>query len=982
MLCLLGGNRAWADYLYLANNWTDNTDDYQNPCHNIVITRGATDTENTEYTIKLQLKYWSSGGKNANVNNDFTWYNNNFGDVSSEKIVTDNNRVQIKVKGKGGAVVIDTNGTTSYNNQYYHTFCVITLPPLDNYVWDFYKETVDKAENNINFAEDYKFKPESGDNKFKIYLANPNDGNSHICGSHTKIDGTNAYYIHSTAGMVFNTENQYFGYYPDDLQNHTIEGKTHLELVTFGGNHYNDANKKPQFTLPQVKGGKYIKVWWNAVAGGNNGGHFSVTNLMDLEGKSIDNSFVITGVTYYGDCLGCLVFKVKGNPSERKDVTFTLEDNGWNDLYKIEITDEYSTDMELNDITNAAWNVRHYVKYNNQFASIVHDGNGTNKLYSGTPGPVYIQRGRTCEFEVTPEGGVTIDNVYEESTGANNAYRNLKLTGIKGTGNIKIVMKEIIDGYVLDKNETWVAVGEYKQQTYPYTWDFTDYNVSQGNLYAWLSGSNTYGSKKYGHWIAQDSETYKLETAEPVDASKISNNQPWMSEKIVKPLFAQGAQLTYWKQDGSIGTVDETEGLRVKQAYGTKGDLAVGDEYDGELSIDGKCLKYTPASEWSRLHITIPQVDAGMYVFVKADDGTADENYANPSVKIGDTDLTIDESYNTKKKVRAYKVTTKGDVDITFSKTAIIKAIGVTNIFKSINALGYATESRNHAIDHVYEGEFTKNDVNAYCIQTYADEGFTYEYKGLPQVKKSQVMNVIPKNTGIVLYKENHTGGSFSVPLFYPACNAKVRTAEQLVLDNNWMAPWVNAEQHYNDQIQKEWAMHRYDDNANDYKDKGEWCQKFVMSSKFYVYHKTGDGTGSYSSLQTSTDPTSGEPAEAFYRMNLNLANTGVSGTSNVMGANKAYLLIPSSKMPKALWNDGDGNGNAGSSKNGIIFMDLEDIFGPEDLSGVATSIDAIESADSVDNGNTYYTLSGMKIQGRPTEKGVYIMNGKKVLVK
>ena len=102
------------------------------------------------------------------------------------------------------------------------------------------------------------------------------------------------------------------------------------------------------------------------------------------------------------------------------------------------------------------------------------------------------------------------------------------------------------------------------------------------------------------------------------------------------------------------------------------------------------------------------------------------------------------------------------------------------------------------------------------------------------------------------------------------------------------------------------------------------------------------------------------------------------------MGANKAYLLIPTSKLPIALWEGGNGAGTPGYAKPGVIFMDdIEALFGGEEpFSGIATAIDTIESTETVGNSNTFNTLSGMQIQGVPTQKGVYIVNGKKVLVK
>lgn len=874
------------------------------------------------------------------------------------------------LSGDGGSVVIIADGKSGTAAAGYRAYYVVTIPYPDNHVWDFFTDPGITPRTDAIWTDDYKSKPESGENTHKIKVATPNES---ATDGYNYIYQTNAYYIPETAGLLFDVKSARLGYNNEG-------GK---ELVTWGGYHItstgsNNDGTHPKFIIPQVKGGKYIKIWWDAMAQGSGGGTFKVTNLLDLEGEVVSNQFTITGVTESGKCMGCIIFKVNGTSSERKDITIEMQDEGWNDIYKIEITDDYETDMVLFQCqnTDSGWNKGGTVIYNNEYASIVHKkGEKAERYYNGTSPIAILNRGFTCEFEVVSEGGVTFSSEVL-NVGNNVKYNYLHLTNIDGSGNIKITQKEKFgnDGYVLNKKETWLAVGEYTQQSYPYTWDFTDYNVSQGNLYAWLSGSNTYGTNKYGHWVMEDAETYNLETHAAVDATKV-NNQPWISEKMDKPLFAQGSQMSYWKQDGTIGVIKEAEGLRVKQAYGTKGELAVGENFDGEITIDGKSLIYTPADQWSRLHITIPNVDAGMYVFIKADDATEDENYANPSVKIGNSALTADaDTYNTKKKVRAYQVTTTGDVDITFSSAAKIKAIGVTNIFKNINALGYATESRDVDIDHVYEGEFTKNDVNAYCIQTYNDEGFTYEYKGTPLVKKSQVMNVIPKNTGIVLYKEGHSGDAFNVPLFYPACNAKVREAEQITLDNNWMAPWVTEGTHYSETIGKNYAMHKFDTDGESYNtenNKGEECQKFVMSRQYYVYHKNSDGTGTDSDQKTSEQ-------ESFYRMRIK------SGGNNTMAANKAYLLIPTSKLPVALWNGGNGQGIAGQAKSGVIFMDdIMSLFGDEEpISGIATAIDTIDAAETANGNDTYYTLSGMQLEGKPAAKGIYIKNGKKVFIK
>ena len=53
-----------------------------------------------------------------------------------------------------------------------------------------------------------------------------------------------------------------------------------------------------------------------------------------------------------------------------------------------------------------------------------------------------------------------------------------------------------------------------------------------------------------------------------------------------------------------------------------------------------------------------------------------------------------------------------------------------------------------------------------------------------------------------------------------------------------------------------------------------------------------------------------------------------------------------------------------------------------EEPDGSTTSISAVEFANGNVSAEGWYTVSGVKLQGAPTEKGVYIQNGKKVVLK
>lgn len=101
------------------------------------------------------------------------------------------------------------------------------------------------------------------------------------------------------------------------------------------------------------------------------------------------------------------------------------------------------------------------------------------------------------------------------------------------------------------------------------------------------------------------------------------------------------------------------------------------------------------------------------------------------------------------------------------------------------------------------------------------------------------------------------------------------------------------------------------------------------------------------------------------------------------MKENRAYLQLPASMFH---WKDETTHASQDAttgatasqySKISMVFdMELEDVFGE----GVATEIKkAIENEEY--KNDTFYTLQGVRV-AKPTTKGVYIHNGKKILVK
>ena len=679
------------------------------------------------------------------------------------------------------------------------------------------------------------------------------------------VDGDNALYIPATEGLQFTCNANTFG-----LNNSQDNFNDHH--VSFKGNNTHDN----VLTIPQLKQGDYVTIWWNPYSSGDDSGNgnagstFRVDNATDLIGKPITSSFSTTSIQAFssGAPRGQVTFRARYNG----DMNFYIQDNGWNNIYKIRVSRKYATDLRLSDASqgvNAA--------NNNNFVLV-----GDTVRFKGDAGHTHSQSARTPQYTVTKEGTFN-DNDVEVTTPSWNSgkdgkggvtYVDLKLKVNGGTGNI-LVTQDICfgaDNYVLDRSETYLAIGQRKQQTYPYTWDFTDYNMGKGTTVSHLSSTP---AGDYGSWSNKALNVY----------TSVASPSGLPGYNVDKPLFANGSQLTY-----GTTTIRETEGLGVTLP-------GTGADYDGKVSLDGTSLSLANGNT-----LTIPNVDAGMYVFVKA------SNAPTVTVKDNTTSTVTSVSQATPANVLlptgvyVYQVSTKGDVALSFPNDTKVEKIGVTNIFKAIS--GKATsESRDRAIDYSQTGVFTNMGVKAYIATSYSDESKEQDMGTLTL----QPVTVTPKETGLLLYKDiadeqsNDTQASF--PLFVPAVNI-TPTTEQGILKPHVSAGTVEGS------------------DAN--------TLRYVFTNMF---HHQGS-----QEQQTGND-------YLFYRVD----NQGS------LAANKAYLELTHPSAAKQ-----------------FIVMSFD-----ETPTGIHTPQGAVEPSDGA-----YYTLQGVRVNGCPTRPGLYIHNGKKVIVK
>ena len=682
---------------------------------------------------------------------------------------------------------------------------------------------------------------------------NPTAYNRFIYTCDQPVDGDNALYIPATEGLQFTCNANTFGL------NHS-SAKPNDRHVSFKGNNTHDN----VLTIPQLKQGDYVTIWWNPYSSGDDSGNgnagstFRVDNATDLIGKPITNSFSTTSIQGFskdGAPRGQVTFRARYNG----DMNFYIQDNGWNNIYKIRVSRNYATDLRLSENANKGVNAAN----NNNFVLA-----GDTVPFKGAAGHTYSQSARTPQYTVTKEGNFN-DNDVEVTmpswkSGGGVTYVDLKLKVNGGTGNI-LVTQDICygdDKYVLDRSETYLAVGKRKQQTYPYTWDFTDYNMDKASDKTVSHLSQTTGGA-YGSWKDNALNVY-TSVASP---SRLSGYN------VDKPLFANGSQLTY-----STTTIRETEGLGVTLP-------GTGADYNGKVSLDGTSLSFAKGST-----LTIPNVDADMYVFVKADNAPT---VTNATLKTPESVATLPSD------VYCYNVATTGDVALSFPNDTKVEKIGVTNIFKAISGMA-TSESRDCAIDYSQTGVFTSMGLKTYIATQYADGTGDMGTLNLHEV------TAINGNTGLLVYKNLANGQTIetqkSFPLFVPAINITPSNNKGILTAHVQSGTVLGSDAS---------------------------TLRYVFTNKYYHHGSSEQQTGDY----------------LFYRVEQ-------SGT---LAANKAYLELSRSSAPKE-----------------FVVMSFDDI-----PTGIDTPQITVKPSDGA-----YYTLQGMRVNGRPTRPGIYINNGKKVIVR
>lgn len=900
------------------------------------------------------------GAKDAGSSSDVTY---SLGTkVGVEAQIDDTTGQLTNISGSGAIQVIAKSKKSDLEAEYVLT---VGCDPSKKKVWDFYSHpltltpkgllgdtpqaigdaTTTPAESAVYDKDNWKYKYKS----YKYEDGKLTYSKEPLYAYAFPVDGDNALLIQETAGLQFTCDAEKFG-----IQNNA--DNMHYRNVKFASG--------STLTIPKLKKNQYVMIYWDPYAGGEgkSGSTFKATNVMDLEGREVNKTFVTTGIAsdwnnssdgVGAEPWGATSFQVK----EDGDVTFTIADNGWNDIVKIVVDNTYDTPFRI--ATN------NYVAGKGFQGKKICSANHNNMLLagegirvSGYPQETRSMSAATPDFKITHGANlVKKEDIVEHSKGGV-PYNLIQLTAKAGMhGNVLVTQTiygnvlndagevDALTRYAFEKSEAWLVVGDVTQQTYPHTWDFTQYNCnwnkeSDGNTKAtqivrsgcytsgdWGDGNDTgngFGVQSVSGYWSGSSDHWK---------DGLYNDVTVSAPDIDKPQFANGSELSYQGK-----SLKETAGLGIILSDNnlTGGAITETDKVNivtanSNINFVEDRLGITCLTLSGDDAIKIPNVNAGMYIFLHCNQ--AEKSELSVTSSAGDkaiqqgwqNNYELINQFNPKDGVYVFKVNQTGDVIV--KGLSQIYHIAVTDQVKTFSKVGKATESRNCFIDYSQSGVYTKNSLTAY----HAPSSAKYDnQKNIISLEKIDVMK--PETAGLLLYNDykatvndkevTEHKSNFDVPLFAPAVNIEASAFGK------------------NENKEQESSPLKAHVAASSMEPSNATVNRFIFTNLVYD--------------RNDANETKREKDLGFY----------IVRKQGNMKANQAYLELPTSLF------------NTTSAAKQYVRLAFEDI------NDTPTGIDSVptDTLPRLESG-VYYTLNGVRLASKPQQKGIYILNGKKVVI-
>ena len=878
---------------------------------------------------------------------------------------------------EGGAVVVHASceaGTATY---------VLTVA-YNQHLWDFTRTISSDAPHGTPLAPN-DILDELTDNKvnfdkwavtYKVREYDNVDGKNYfrrvnvpvICNAEP-FDGTNADYNEYTAGLTITAGAKAFG------SNATIPGDYYsadgyiynLDALGLPASKVNNAQILTLYygatlTIPYLEHGQYVRIKWQRYSEGK-GDKVTLSNLADLKGTPMDAADYSTNFAYTNNIRvglhgeGYHVFKVKNSGP----VSFTVADDGWLNIYSIQVSDDFLDDNCWNDMVSThagAMDTQLTFPETTVYNSLKNSEIGnTTYTWRAQGGSIRGQQNISVTYSLEGLDGGDISSTLSGTEIINEVSKS-------GSGQVQFTSKfvpighgqlvAVSDGftyqvtdaqfdisdiehvkiYHLDLQRTLITVNETSStaQVYPYTWDFT--NISNDTKER-LVEDNVYWSGNATNGFTPTA-TYQKDFTENTEITTSKTDLKWKRSEIVS---AGNDYYGFAEYDG-IGFNTNPE-----NGYSTSLTSI-------KVTTDGTGLVVGDGSANAKdVTLNLPQVDAGYTVYVRVKENS------NASVTVGgESNVLFTDSGegSTGEKVYTYTTTETTDVPVVV-KNAEVKKIAVTNMSKTCwlkdgNSKNgdtydyYNTDSHDKAIDYSLTEYFTGKEIKAYTVSTTGKDS-----KGIVNSVAISPIVLAPSGHGYVVSTKYDTDPNtaevsqaslYKRPLFMPCViDIQGRGKNQMEEANDdFLKPHISASS----------IADHFDSESPNYDavlaEKSDTYDYYVLTNKYYNIYDNQH--------QVSTAEVPG-----FYLLeNIN----------DVLAKNRAFLALAKPKNR--------GNGQA------VKFIPLFGFDGE-----LVDAIDVITTASSdsgIDVNGTFYTLQGMKIQGFPQKSGIYMQNGKKVLVK
>ena len=808
------------------------------------------------------------------------------------------------------------------------------------------------------------------------------------------MEGDNADMIWETEGLWFDTGTNLSCIYNEkDAYNQSLTNPLDFAVLGTDPDRYVGLlpvtdGKKSSFTIPGLKPGDRVLIFMKSgEATGDNGIFLNITGAKDALGKAINPSdlYKAGGTNWqherYEGCYHFIKDETKDPGSEYGRMTFSMNSGSMCKLLYIRIYTGQRI-VTTNIVSSATGDAGRLLFMNDKGAT---DGQGSQMSLR------FRGKGQHSTNQVLTYSGnlnaasFTGDNF--KVTGAYNHLIDFK-SKVGEIGMFRLRMNDITYEYEKSSDQKITYVADFcdrnftvgyrdKVDSYPYTWDLTD-------IQGFSSGKMTKEAKDYPI-AAASQDAYGHEWDISLFDAKGNMKVNTGYDPITNNLIFSPHKIGFGNQLWAGGNViPETRGLW----FYSEDDSETGytSEYSSALYND--CLQITSDGirfanvpdqagkrvAWWNYKMVVPDVpaDGAVYLRMKRDTSVPDDAKTHSTIDNADvpfvatrfqfasqtakTQLSTDTEVKGNGDYAFYKVDGSDDEwilavkntgstqHLTFTLNGwVVKKVAVSTDSKTVNNLGYASESRDHEIDPELMGYMTGTGLKAYTVTSveYGDKAGSIPSIKLSAVPQENVIDAATTgdhNAYIIYNTDAAVNESKKVSainngfhLFVPDMHDKTKMADgitdatdaqksRLDVTNNSLCSWLEGGSI--PQIIGDYTV-------------------YLMNSKGY-----NEVTGQVV-----------EGEEAFYR----------ASNKASLGANKAYLQLLTEKVMPS-------NGKPANSRMAIIFVDDES--GSE-----TTALDGVNSTETISSDSGYYTLSGVKVE-RPTKSGIYIKNGKKIIIK